>query len=179
MKSTKIPEEKVEAVDYTDILSSLSGAHKAYADRVQGLKQLTAPSDEFVMDRLKRVDNILAIGAVTEDHDPNGKLNKAGGYIGTIYYEDSRIDKSQLYIAPEEDNVIDIGTRGGGAIEIYPDKESAEKRNDYLATFDGSVLSNGAHHVYGTVVIRVSDELTASQQTEMTEKLLSVLLAVE
>lgn len=179
MKSIKIPEDKVDAVDYSDILSSLTTARKAYKDSVQGLKQITAPSDEFVMDRIKRLDNILAIGAVTEDHDPNGKLNKAGGYIGTIYYEDSRIDKNQFYLAPGEDDVIDVGTQGGGAIEIYPDVESAEKRDTYLSAFDGSVLSNGAHHVYGTLVIRVSDELTASQQTEMTEKLLNVLLAVE
>ena len=83
------------------------------------MKQVTAPTDEFVMERLQRIETITEIDAVSEDHDPNGMLNKQGGYIGCIYFEDSQVDRSQLYIKDGEDNVIDIGTDGGGAIEIF------------------------------------------------------------
>ena len=176
MKEVTVP-EPVEAVDYSDIITSLKDAHQAYDDSVISLKQITAPSDEFVMDRLKRIENITAMGAVTEDNDPNGKLNKAGGYIGTIYYRDSNIDQSEMY--PPNGSVFEVGTDGGGSIEIYPNVEDAEARNSYLSAFDGSVLDSGAHHVYGTIIIRVSDSLTASQQNEMTENILQALTEID
>lgn len=176
MKEVTVP-EPVKAVDYTDTISKLKEAHQAYDDSILSLKQITAPSDEFVMDRLKRIENITAMGAVTEDNDPNGRLNKAGGYIGTIYYRDSQIDQSEMY--PPNGTVFEVGTDGGGAIEIYPNVKDAEARNDYLSTFDGSIFDSGAHHVYGTIIIRVSDELTASKQNEMTEKILNVLTEID
>lgn len=178
MKEVVIP-ESVEIIDYSNDLTTLSEAHQKYKDSIQSLKQITAPTDEFVMDRLKRIDNITSIAAVTEDHDPNGQLNKAGGYIGTIYYTDTQVDRSKLYIEEGKDNVIDVGTDGGGAIEIYPNADDAKKRDAYLAGFDGGLFSSGAHAVYGTLVVRVSNELTATQQKEMTQKLVEVLTQID
>jgi hypothetical protein len=40
-------------------------------------------------------------------------------------------------------------------------------------------MSNGSHHVYGTLVIRVSDELKASTQAEMTEQIVKVLTEID
>lgn len=37
-------------------------------------------------------------------------------------------------------------------------------RDKFLASFDGSVLASGSHTVVGTILVRTSDELTASQQ---------------
>ena len=176
MDAITVPEQ-VEVIDYSDILSSLKEAHQAYDDSILSLKQITAPSDDFVMDRLKRIENITAMGAVTEDNDPNGKLNKAGGYIGTIYFRDANIDQSEMY--PPNGTVFEVGTDGGGSIEIYPNVEDAVSRNAYLSTFDGSIFDSGAHHVYGTIIIRISDSLTASQQTEMTEKILNALIEID
>lgn len=176
MDAVTVP-EPVEVIDYSDILASLKDAHQAYDDSILSLKQITAPSDEFVMDRLKRIENITAMGAVTEDNDPNGKLNKAGGYIGTIYFRDANIDQSEMY--PPNGTVFEVGTDGGGSIEIYPNVEDAESRNAYLATFDGSIFDSGAHHVYGTIIIRISDSLTASKQNEMTEKVLNALIEID
>ena len=177
MKNVSVP-ELPESVDYSDVLSVLQRAHKAYENSITSLKQITAPSDDFVMSRLQRIDTILGMEAVTEDHDPNGHLNKAGGYIGTIYFRDSRIKEADLYLFGDE-TIIDIGTDGGGAIEIYPNVEDAESRNAYLGAFDGSALKVGSHVVYGTIVIRTSDYLTASQQKELTEKILNALIAVD
>ena len=129
--------ELPEVPDYTEAISKLDEARVAYENSVQGLKQVTAPSDEFVMERLQRIETITAMGAVTEDHDPNGMLNKQGGYIGCIYFTDTQVDRSLIYIEDGLDGVIDVGTEGGGAIEVFATAEEANVRNDYLATFDG------------------------------------------
>lgn len=40
------------------------------------MKQITNPNEDFVIQRLKGIPNISGYQAVTEDHDPNGNLNK-------------------------------------------------------------------------------------------------------
>jgi len=75
--------------------------------------------------------------------------------------------------------LIDKGTDAGGEIEVYANEEDAIKRNDYLAAFDGGILSSRSHRVVGTVVIRISDELTASQQKALEEKVLNALSALQ
>ena len=49
----------------------------------------------------------------------------------------------------------------------YETEEEAQTRDDYLANFDGSILSSGYHKVVGTCVFRVSDLLNASKQEEV------------
>ena len=122
---------------------------------------------------MKQIDTVTDIAAVTEEHDPNGQLHKPGGYIGCIYFEDSLVDKSKIY---SQGDVIDIGTEGGGAIEIFENVNDANKRNSYLAAFDGGgMFSSGSHTVVGTCVVRTSDHLTSTQQKELTDSIISVL----
>ena len=172
-----IPGEIPEVPDYSEDITAITETQKAYEDSIQGLKQITAPADDFVMDRLKNIETIADMAPVTEDHDPNGQLNKQGGYIGCIYFKDTQVDRSKLYI--ENDNVIDIGTDGGGAIEIYTTKEEATSRSDYLGTFDSTGFASGSHYVYGTIVIRTSNYLTGTQQKELTQKILDELIKVK
>lgn len=172
-----IPEEIPEVPDYSEDITAITESQKAYEDSIQGLKQIKAPTDDFVMDRLKNIETIADMAPVTEDHDPNGQLNKQGGYIGCIYFKDTQVDRSKLYI--EKDNVIDIGTDGGGAIEIYTTKEEATSRSDYLGTFDSTGFASGSHYVYGTIVIRTSNYLTGTQQKELTQKILNELIKVK
>lgn len=163
--------------DYANALEELRNALQSYQTSVQSLNQITAPADEFVIERLQGVDTITKIEAVTEDHDPNGQLNKQGGYIGCIYFRDNQIDADSLYLEGGEEDVIEIGTVGGGAIEIFQTPEEAEARNQYLAGFDGAgFLSSGSHQVEGTLVVRTSDDLTATQQKELTEKIVAALI---
>lgn len=177
MKNTTIPETPA-IPDVTAEVNALMDAKQKYDNSVQSLRQVTAPSDDFVMDRLKNVDTILAIDHVTEDHDPNGHLNKQGGYIGTVYFTDSEVDRAAHYITTTD--VVDAGTDAGGAVEIYPDVESAKKRDDYLGSLNGpGFLDPGSHYVYGTCVIRTSTYLTATQQTDLTQKVLEALIAIE
>lgn len=61
----------------------------------------------------------------------------------------------------------------------YAPHQEAEKRNTYLSAFDGGILDPGSHYVYGTVVIRTSRHLTASQQTALTEKIYNKLIELK
>ena len=169
-----------EIPDYTENISAVTEAQTTYENSIQSLKQITAPSDDFVMERLQRVDTITAMDAVTEDHDPNGQLNKQGGYIGCIYFTDTQVDRDELYIEDGKDNVIDVGTDGGGAIEIFATAEEAEVRNNYLAGFDGmGAFSSGSHYVEGSCIIRTSNYLNGTQQKELTEKITQALIAID
>ena len=68
---------------------------------------------------------------------------------------------------------------GGGGIEVYSTVEDAEKREEYLATYDGGIFASGTHTVVGTVVVRTSNELKASQQKEMEDKIIETLTHIE
>ena len=178
--SEKTVPDLPEIPDYADSIKAVEASQTTYENSIQSLKQITAPSDDFVMERLQRVDTITAMDGVTEDHDPNGQLNKQGGYIGCIYFTDTQVDRSQLYIEDGKDNVIDIGTDGGGAIEIFATADEANVRNNYLAGFDGmGAFSSGSHYVEGTCIIRTSNYLNGTQQKELTEKITQALIAID
>lgn len=124
-------------------------------------KDLTnAPSEEYVISCLRKVPGILDIEAVTEDNDPNGQLNKASGYISQIYFSYRLVNQNNLY----GNTIIEKGTSAGGSIEVYRNVDDATKRNKYLSNFDGGFLAAGSHCIVGTIVVRTSSELTASQQ---------------
>ena len=178
IKNRVVPEVP-EIPDYSDVYNALQDKKTAYENSIQGMKQVTSPTDEFVMERLQRIETITRMDAVSEDHDPNGQLNKQGGYIGCVYFEDTQVDRSQLYIEDGKDNVIDVGTKGGGAVEIFRTAEEAKQRDTYLGAFDGGMLASGSHYVVGTCLVRTSSELTGTQQLELTEKITEALIAVD
>lgn len=178
MKAFVVPELPA-APDYSQEIESVNLARLAYEDSIQGLKQITAPTDEFVIERLQKIDTITEIAAVTEDHDPNGMLKKQGGYTGCIYFTDSRVNREELYIEDGMDNAIDVGCDGGGAVEIFNTTEEAQTRSTYLGTFDGTGFASGSHYVYGTILVRTSNELNGTQQLELTDKIVKELIYVE
>jgi len=134
-------------------------------------KLVTAPSEEYVIECLQKVPGILEIKAVTEDTDPMKNLNKPGWYTAHIYFSYQLVNQDEVI----GDDLIDKGTDAGGSIEVYKTKEEANKRNDYLSAFDGGVLTSGSHTVIGTLVVRTSDELTASQQKLLEENIIAAL----
>ena len=117
---------------------------------------------------------MIDIAAATEDNDPNGQLHKAGGYTSAVYFSHENVDQGSVYGS----SLIDKGTDAGGQIEVYATPEDAAKRDTYLAAFDGSVLSSGSHTVIGTCVIRTSNELKASQQSELEANIISELTRI-
>ena len=167
-------------VDYSDELTALSTAYTNLENSKKQYKQVVNPSEEFVMQRILTVDDVADARAVTEDQDPNGNLHKAGGYTSTIYFESKTVNQSDIYASGEyADVLIDKGTDAGGAIEVYENVEDAEKRRDYLATYDGTIFANGTHTVIGTVLVRTSNELTATQQKELEQKVIDALTRLE
>ena len=167
-------------VDYSDELTSLSTAYTNLENSKKQYKQVVNPSEEFVMQRILTVDDVADARAVTEDQDLNGNLHKAGGCTSTIYFESKTVNQSDVYVSGKyADVLIDKGTDAGGAIEVYKNVEDAEKRRDYLATYDGTIFANGTHTVIGTVLVRTSNELTATQQKELEQKVIDALTRLE
>lgn len=165
-----------EPLDYSSVINAISEKQTAYQNSVLQMKQITNPNEDFVIQRLKGIPNVSGYQAVTEDHDPNGNLNKQGGYTSTVYFSTPLIDQSSVY----GNDIVDKGTECGGAIEVYASEEDAEKRDSYLASFDGAgMLNSGSHKVLGTIVIRTSTKLTATQQNEFTNNITNKLLELQ
>lgn len=165
-----------EPLDYSSVINAISEKQTAYQNSVLQMKQITNPNEDFVIQRLKGIPNISGYQAVTEDHDPNGNLNKQGGYTSTVYFSTPLIDQSSVY----GNDIVDKGTECGGAIEVYASEEDAEKRDSYLASFDGAgMLNSGSHKVLGTIVIRTSTKLTATQQNEFTNNITNKFLELQ
>ncbi len=168
--------ETMNAVDYTDAIGKLSDSKAALEKSIKQYELVDNPTEAYVIECLQKVEHIADISAVTEDNDPNGHLNKPGGYTATVYYSDDRISLDTSIYGT---SVIEQGTDGGGAIEVYSTVEDAEKRRDYLATYDGGIFASGTHTVIGTVLVRTSDELKASEQQDMEARIIAALTYVE
>ena len=170
-KELELKISSLSVPDYSLQLDDLRKKQAELEDSISIQKQITCPEESFVIARLQEIEDIVEIDAVTEEHDPNGHLNKPGGYTSTVYFSVIEINQSEIY----GDDLIDKGTDAGGAVETFASVEDAESRNDYLAAFDGGILASGSHKVLGTMVLRTSDKLTASQQKELEEKMIAVL----
>lgn len=142
---------------------------------IGGDKLLIAPTEEYIIQCLEKVPGITEIEAVKESTDPMKNLNKPGWYTAHVYFSYSLINQEEVY----GKNLIDKGTNAGGSVEVYQTKSDAKKRNEYLAMFDGGALSSGSHIVVGTVVVRTSDELTASQQIFLENNIIFALKGEE
>lgn len=165
--------EKLKKISYVETKEMLDTAKTNLENSIRIMKQLTNPSEAFIIERIRDIDTITGYAGVTEDNDPNGNLNKPGGYTSTVYFASSQIkaeDRGWL-----DGTIIDNGTDGGGSIEVYVTREDAEKRCEYLAQFDGSRLASGSHRVVGTVLVRTSDCLTASQQKKLEAEIVANL----
>lgn len=164
--------------DYSNNEASIKDALFIYQDSIQSLKQVTNPDQDFVIDRLQMIDTITEIEAVTEDTDVNGLLNKQRGYTSSIFFRDTLVDMSKVYVEDGFDGLLDIGTDAGGCIEVYANEDDAKNRDMYLSGFDGGFLSSGGHYIVGTVLIRTSNALTGTQQLKLTEEIKQALLKV-
>ena len=166
--------ETMDAADYTEVLVNLETAYEALDVSIQQYALVDNPTEGFVIDRLGKVEGIVDISAVTEDNDPNGHLNKAGGYTAQIYFSSDKINQSSVYGT----TLIEKGTEAGGSIEVYKTAEEAQARETYLAAFDGGIFASGSHKIVGTCLVRTSDKLTASQQTEFEAAIIEALTAL-
>ena len=181
IKAPEMPDEteeineaakKLNAVDYSAQITTLQEKQQTLEDSFKQFKQLSNPKESFVIERLKTVKSIESIKAVTEDNDPNGNLNKSGGYTSCVYFSSPVVNSAEVY----GNDPIEKGTDGGGAVEVYKTVADAEKRDTYLAAFDGSgFMDSGSHTVAGTVIIRTSRTLTASEQKNLEKQVFDAL----
>ena len=165
--------ESLAIPDFKEQLSTIITQQKNLEDSYAIQKQVTAPSQEFVIDSLNKVKSVANIAAATEDNDPNEKLGKAGGYTAQIYFSSPLLGTETL----AGDKVIEGGTDAGGSIEVYSNLDDVKKRNEYLEDFDGTVFDSGAQRIVGTMLVRVSTHLTASKQQKFLDDLESALTA--
>lgn len=164
--------EELKNFNFTSTIESLQNEETALSESIEKYKLVTNPSEAFVIERLRNVEGVGTISAVTEDNDPNGLLNKVGGYTATVYFSSPWVNQNEVYGS----TVIDKGTDGGGAIEVYASEGDALDRNSYLGAFDGpGFMRPGSHTVIGTVVVRTSDKLTATQQKQLEAALIEAL----
>lgn len=138
------------------------------------VKQITAPSPDWVMDRLSDVSAITGSQAVNESNDPDGLLGKEGGYAACVYFTVSAIDPDEI----PGTSIVAKGTDAGGAVEIYNTLEEARARREYLSGFDGTILYSGSYAILGTMVIRTSYKLTNEQQLAFTRMITEKLTAL-
>lgn len=177
-----VTENKLKKIEYTTVLSSIQEKKTNLENSVKQFKQLTNPTSDFILERLKNVTLIIGMSAITEETDPYGDLNKAKSYTGMVFFASSLVNQDEVYFdetMSKGDIYIDKGTAAGGAIEIYTTVEDAKKRDDYLGSFDGTVLSSGKHTVVGTVIVRTSHLLPASKQDELERSIVEVLIRLE
>lgn len=167
--------QALNSIDYSSTLSNLAERKAALEKSIKQYALVDKPTEAYIIDCLKNVENVIDISAVTEDNDPNGNLNKAGGYTAQVYFSSDMVNQSEVYGT----SLIDKGTAAGGSIEVYASVEDATARNEYLAGFDGSIFASGSHTVIGTVLVRTSDELTASQQKTLEGNIIAALTAIE
>ena len=166
--------ERLKAIDCTGVTQALNTAIDNLNISIQQYALVDAPTEAYIIQCLQDLDHVVSYAAVTEDNDPNGNLNKPKGYTSTVFYECDLVDQTNL----GGNDVIARGTDGGGSIEVYATPEDAIQRSDYLSSFDGTPLASGSRKVVGTVLVRTSDELTASEQKLMEEILVESLTRI-
>lgn len=174
--------------DNADVLQSANSTEKIRCDTNTVLemteqvkqatavvKQLTAPSEKWVTERLQGIEIISEIQAVTEDQNPDGLLDADGGYSSCIYFS---VDAALPNEVPG-DTIVEKGTDAGGAVEIYSTLSDAEARVEYLQGFDGTILYSGSYALIGTMVVRVSYKLSDEIQLQITDQITYALTVLE
>lgn len=172
-KINMLVNDTMKKISYVKTNETLTAVKTNLENSIKIMKQVTNPSEAFIIERIKDIDTVTGYAGVTEDNDPNGMLNKPGGYTATVYFASSQIkEKDRMWL---DGTIIENGTDGGGSIEVYTTEEDAQKRCEYLSQFDGTVTASGTHTIVGTVLVRTSDQLTASQQKELETKIIKNL----
>lgn len=137
--------------------------------------QITQPDEKWIIDRLNNIEKIIGIQAVTEENDPTNLWGREGAFVSCLYFTVSGINAKDV----RGDTVLEKGTDGGGAIEVYRNAEDAYKRCEYLAQFNNTLINPGSFTVVGTMVIRTSYKLSEPKQIKLTGDIIREMLIIE
>ena len=175
-KAVKNSENANSDAEYKKSTKEINGDIKAYKNSIKQLKQVTKPSENFLLERAKTVDTVTAVEAATEENDQNKLMNKPSGYYAYIDMKSSLVTDSYY----TSQSPVEAGTEGGAVIEAFKTAKDAKARNEYLAAFDSAGLVNsGSHKVIGTLVIRTASNLTASQQQQLEQAVIDKLIELK
>ena len=164
--------EAMARVDYAELLTELAEKQAALEQSMALFALVDNPDEARVIACLGRVPGVLEVEAATPARDPNGKLNKPGGYTAAIFFSHENVDQAKI----SGSALMDKGTAAGGQIEVYATREDALKRDAYIQTFAESGVSTGGHAVVGTCVVRVSYALSEEQQEALIADVTAQLL---
>ncbi len=161
---------------YRKVTEGITASMNDYERSVKQLKQITNPKESFLLARAKTVDTVTEVEAATEDTDRNNQLHKNGGYNSYIAMKSSMVEDKDI----QKMSPVEAGTDGGAVIEAFKTAEEAETRDKYLGSFDGAgMFASGSHKIIGSLVVRTSTKLKASQQRELEQKVIDALLKVD
>ena len=126
------------------------------------------PTEQYIVDALRKIDGVIEISPATEGHDPNRLLGKDGGASCVVFFSYSKIDQESI----SGNNVIDKGTDAGGCIEVFRTVKDAKDREKHLGIFGLS----GSHVIIGTTIVRTSYKLSYEEQDELEDHICKALL---
>ena len=160
--------ESMQIPDHTEVIEVINKGKKALEFSIKQMKQVTCPSESFVLERITNIRDqagMVDVIALTEDNDPENYIGKAGWYTAKIIFRHRDVEHYGL-----ESGLLslsEVGNPAGGCVEVYRTEEDAQRRADELKSQEGTARSPGARVICGTMVIRVSDDLKASYQQEL------------
>lgn len=108
-----------------------------------------------------QIANTMAIGRVTvwtAATDENKLLGRPGGYTSAATTVDSRLDCTE------------VATSCGATIEVFPTPDQAVARSQYIQSLLGGILGTEYHTVIGSVLLRVTGQLTPDQAKVYADK---------
>ena len=78
--------EKLKKISYVETKEMLDTAKTNLENSIRIMKQLTNPSEAFIIERIRDIDTITGYAGVTEDNDPQRQPEQAGRiYINSLF----------------------------------------------------------------------------------------------
>lgn len=116
----------------------------------------TAPRTAEDLARLIEQATSTKIVVITEDNDPNDLLGRPNGYT----------DAAVIY--DEGTTCTDLGAECGATIEIWPSRDDAQRRSDYIQGIlkDAPAFGTEYHTLNESALLRITGNLKPSTAKE-------------
>ena len=132
-----------------------------------------AADEEAIVDEV--ADEDIAEEAVAEEAGAEETAGETAAErdapIARVYFASTLVSEAYTYLPDEE--LIALGEACGGSVELYESAEAARRRDDELDA------QSGAHMAAGTLVIRLSDALSALERQALMAEVLDSLTAAQ
>ena len=135
-------------------------------------------ADEDIAEEIvaeEAADEDIAEEAVAEEADAEETAGETAAEsdapIARVYFASTLVSEAYTYLPDEE--LIALGEACGGSVELYESAEAARRRDDELDA------QSGAHMAAGTLVIRLSDALSALERQALMAEVLDSLTAAQ